>query len=136
MGLLAARDEGGRGDEAARRRAHRAHGQEHGPRDVGGLRRGGCRDGPLALRRRGVRVRPDRAFTGLDLDHVLTDGALDPEYRWVVDEAGTYTEVSPSGDGLHLIFRGPKPDWAERSRKGPARRGAWSRCTTATGTSP
>ena len=61
---------------------------------------------------------PDRAFTGLDLDHVLTDGALDPEYRWVVDEAGTYTEVSPSGDGLHLIFRGPKPDWAERSRKG------------------
>ena len=61
---------------------------------------------------------PDRAFTGLDLDHVLDGGALDPEYRWVVDEAGTYTEVSPSGDGLHLIFRGSKPDWAQRSRKG------------------
>lgn len=61
---------------------------------------------------------PDRAFTGLDLDHVIEDGALDPAYRWVVDEAGTYTEVSPSGDGLHLIFRGPKPDWAQRSRKG------------------
>ncbi|OUO62073.1 hypothetical protein B5F74_02350 [Collinsella sp. An271] len=61
---------------------------------------------------------PDRAYTGLDLDHVLTDGMLDPEYRWVVEQAGTYTEVSPSGDGLHLIFRGSKPDWAQRSRKG------------------
>ncbi|MDN0055551.1 phage NrS-1 polymerase family protein [Collinsella ihumii] len=61
---------------------------------------------------------PDRAYTGLDLDHVLADGVLDPEYRWVVEDAGTYTEVSPSGDGLHLIFRGAKPDWAQRSRKG------------------
>lgn len=61
---------------------------------------------------------PDRAFTGLDLDHVIVDGVLDAEYRWVVEEAGTYTEVSPSGDGLHLIFRGAKPEGAERSRKG------------------
>lgn len=41
---------------------------------------------------------PDRAFTGLDLDHVIEGGALDPEYRWVVEEANTYTEVSPSDD--------------------------------------
>lgn len=61
---------------------------------------------------------PDRAFTGLDLDHVIEGGVLDAAYRWVVEEAGTYTEVSPSGDGLHLIFRGPKPEGAERSRKG------------------
>ncbi|MGO5253298.1 phage NrS-1 polymerase family protein [Collinsella bouchesdurhonensis] len=60
----------------------------------------------------------DRAYTGLDLDHVLVDGVLDAEYRWVVDEAGTYTEVSPSGDGLHLIFRGSKPVGADRSRRG------------------
>ena len=61
---------------------------------------------------------PDRAYTGLDLDHVIEGGVLDPEYRWVVEEAGTCTEVSPSGDGLHLIFRGAKPQGAERSRKG------------------
>ena len=61
---------------------------------------------------------PDRAFTGLDLDHVIEGGVLNAAYRWVVEEAGTYTEVSPSGDGLHLIFRGAKPDWAQRSRKG------------------
>lgn len=60
----------------------------------------------------------DRAYTGLDLDHVLTPGSeLMDEYRWVVEEAGTYTEVSPSGDGLHLIFRGPKPEGATRCRR-------------------
>ena len=48
---------------------------------------------------------PDRAFTGLDLDHVLRGGVLADAYRWVVSEAHTYCEVSPSGDGLHLIFR-------------------------------
>lgn len=61
---------------------------------------------------------PDRAFTGLDLDHVISGGVLAEEYRWVVDEAGTYCEVSPSGDGLHLIFAGGKPDGATRCRKG------------------
>ncbi len=60
----------------------------------------------------------DRAYTGLDLDHVLKGGVLDAEFRWVVEEAGTYTEISPSGEGLHLIFRGSKPAGAERSRKG------------------
>ena len=61
---------------------------------------------------------PDRAFTGLDLDHVLVGGVLAEKYRWVVEEAGTYCEVSPSGDGLHLIFRGGKPEGASRCRKG------------------
>ncbi len=57
----------------------------------------------------GLVFAPDRAYTGLDLDHVIHDGVLDPAYQWVVDEADTYTEVSPSGDGLHLYFRGSKP---------------------------
>ena len=113
----------------------RAHGQEHRPGDLGGLRGGRGRGGPLgAATGVGFVFGPDRAFTGLDLDHVISDGALDPAYRWVVEEAGTYTEVSPSGDGLHLIFRGAKPDWAQRSRKGQpgGRVGGDVRPTTAT----
>lgn len=52
----------------------------------------------------------DRAVTGLDLDHVLgDDGKVAEEYRWVIDAADTYTEISPSGDGLHLFFLGGKP---------------------------
>ena len=76
---------------------------------------------------------PDRAYTGLDLDHVLRDGMLDDGYRWVVDEAHTYTEVSPSGDGLHLIFRGSKPEGAERCRKGPVEMYDHDRFFTVTG---
>ena len=76
---------------------------------------------------------PDRAYTGLDLDHVLHDGVLEPGYQWVVDAAGTYTEVSPSGDGLHLYFRGSKPDGAERCRKGPVEMYDHDRFFTVTG---
>ena len=77
---------------------------------------------------------PDRAYTGLDLDHVLHDGVLEERYRWVVDAAGTYTEVSPSGDGLHLYFRGSKPEGAERCRKGPVEMYDHDRFFTVTGT--
>lgn len=52
----------------------------------------------------------DREVTGLDLDHVLIDGEVAEAYAWVVGAADTYTEVSPSGDGLHLFFLGSKPE--------------------------
>ena len=60
----------------------------------------------------------DRAFTGLDLDHVLDeDGRLADEYRWVVEDADTYAEISPSGDGLHLLFLGGKPEGATNCKR-------------------
>lgn len=76
---------------------------------------------------------PDRAYTGLDLDHVIRGGMLEERYRWVVEQAGTYTEVSPSGDGLHLIFRGPKPEGATRCRRGPVEMYDHDRYFTVTG---
>ena len=76
---------------------------------------------------------PDRAFTGLDLDHVIYGGVLEEQYRWVVDSANTYCEVSPSGDGLHLIFRGSKPEGADRCRKGPVEMYDHERYFTVTG---
>lgn len=81
----------------------------------------------------GLVFAPDCAYTRLDLDHVLHDGVLDEEYRWVVDAAGTYTEVSPSGDGLHLYFRGSKPAGAERCRRGPVEMYDHDRFFTVTG---
>lgn len=36
----------------------------------------------------------------------------------MVNQCHTYVEVSPSGDGLHLIFLGSKPEGAAKSRKG------------------
>lgn len=76
---------------------------------------------------------PDRAFTGLDLDHVIKDGRLADAYRWVVSECRTYVEVSPSGDGLHLIFVGSKSEGATRSRKGPVEMYDHDRYFTVTG---
>lgn len=59
----------------------------------------------------------DKDVTGLDLDHVLDeDGVVAEGYRWVLDAADTYTEVSPSGDGLHLFFLGGKPDGATKCK--------------------
>lgn len=76
---------------------------------------------------------PDRAYTGLDLDHVIHGGVLEERYRWVVEQAGTYTEVSPSGDGLYLIFRGHKPEGATRCRRGPVELYDHDRYFTVTG---
>jgi hypothetical protein len=76
---------------------------------------------------------PDRRFTGLDLDHVIADGHLADAYRWVVSQAHTYVEVSPSDDGLHLIFEGQKPEGASKSRKGPVEMYDHDRYFTVTG---
>lgn len=76
---------------------------------------------------------PDRAYTGLDLDHVISGGRLADAYRWVVSQAHTYVEVSPSGEGLHLIFRGSKPEGATRCRRGPVEMYDHERFFTVTG---
>lgn len=76
---------------------------------------------------------PDRWFTGLDLDHVIKDGRLADAYRWVVNQCHTYVEVSPSGDGPHLIFLGSKPEGAAKSRKGLEEMYDHGRCFTVTG---
>jgi hypothetical protein len=50
-------------------------------------------------------------FAGLDCDHCL-DAQLqiiDPQVAWIVQLLDTYTEVSPSRDGLKMWARGKKP---------------------------
>jgi len=62
--------------------------------------------------RAGFAFASDRAYSGVDLDHVRNpeSGQLVPWAREIVDRLATYTEVSESGDGLHLILRGSKPE--------------------------
>lgn len=45
---------------------------------------------------------------GVDLDGCLHSGRLEPEAREVVDKFKCYTEVSPSGTGVHLVFKANK----------------------------
>ena len=35
---------------------------------------------------------PDRAYTGLDLDHVMAGGYLAAEYAWVVEESDVFRQ--------------------------------------------
>ena len=39
----------------------------------------------------------------IDLDHCITDGALSYTAELIVEEFASYTEISPSGDGLHIF---------------------------------
>lgn len=64
----------------------------------------------------------DCEITGLDLDHVLVDGKVADAYAWIIGAADTYTEVSPSGDGLHLFFLGGKPESEHCKRTQPDKR--------------
>lgn len=54
-------------------------------------------------------------YTGIDLDgcHDPETGEIDPEAQEIMDALGGYTEVSPSGTGVHIIVRGK----LERGRK-------------------
>lgn len=58
----------------------------------------------------GVIFTPAQTLLGIDIDHVLdkTTGTLTPTHAKIVNhlllEADTYTEISPSGEGLHLYL--------------------------------
>lgn len=48
-------------------------------------------------------------FVGVDFDHCISDGKLDPWVQQYLDKLESYTELSPSGTGLHVICRGNLP---------------------------
>ena len=49
----------------------------------------------------------DSPFAGIDLDHCIDDdGNLADWAADIVEAMGSYTELSPSGHGLHIIFKG------------------------------
>ena len=55
-------------------------------------------------------------FVGVDLDHCIgPDGKLTDTAADIVEMLDSYTEISTSGDGLHIIMRGHVP--GERNRK-------------------
>lgn len=59
----------------------------------------------------GFVLSPDDDYTGADLDKCRdpATGALDPWAAEIIAFAETYTEVSPSGTGLRMIWRGKVP---------------------------
>ena len=48
-------------------------------------------------------------FVGIDIDHCVVDGAPSALAREIIEKLQSFTEVSPSGNGLHIIVKGKKP---------------------------
>ena len=49
--------------------------------------------------------------TGIDLDHVIhEDGTLEPFASEIITLMNSYTEISPSGNGIHILCKGKMPN--------------------------
>lgn len=48
-------------------------------------------------------------YVGIDLDHAVQDGELQSWAADIVRTLDSYTELSPSGTGLHIVCRGKLP---------------------------
>src|SRR5215207_9107834 len=72
-------------------------------------------------------------FVGVDLDHCLhpKTGEVEPWARENIDELDSYTEASPSRNGVHILLRATLPDG--RNRKGPVEIYSHGRYFTVTG---
>ena len=66
----------------------------------------------------GIGYEFDGRVVGVDLDHVLDEcGVLLPQAREIVDKLASYTEVSPSGTGLHIFVLAPEAKINRHRRK-------------------
>lgn len=54
-------------------------------------------------------------FVGIDFDHCIQGGQIAPWAAAWVQRLNSYTEISPSGTGLHIICRGKLPGAAVKT---------------------
>ena len=59
----------------------------------------------------GENVLENERVTGIDLDHVIReDGSLEPFALEIIKLMDSYTEISPSGTGIHILCKVKMPD--------------------------
>lgn len=63
----------------------------------------------------GLGIMFGNGLAGVDLDHHIEGGQISEYARSVVDRVDSYTELSPSGTGLHILFRGDLPAGRRRN---------------------
>jgi primase-polymerase (primpol)-like protein len=57
-------------------------------------------------------------YTGIDLDHCRTNEGLEPWAAAIVERLHSFTEWSPSGEGLHILVKASLPECAGRRTSG------------------
>lgn len=86
----------------------------------------------------GIVFTPAQTLLGIDIDHVVEGDKVLNEFLSIkkfVDEANTYTEISPSKTGLHLFFALTKPLKLVANRHAPYEAYTSGRYFTVTGNS-
>lgn len=48
-------------------------------------------------------------YCGIDIDHCVNDGVIDPVAQSYINRLSSYTELSPSGKGIRILIKGKKP---------------------------
>lgn len=48
-------------------------------------------------------------YVGVDCDNCIIDGKVEPDVEAVLNRLRSYSEISPSGNGIHIILRGMVP---------------------------
>ncbi len=59
----------------------------------------------------------DDPFIGIDIDHCVNDGVLSTFAQEIIQTISSYTEYSPSGEGVHIIAKGKLPLRRHREKK-------------------
>jgi hypothetical protein len=71
----------------------------------------------------GIVFTSKKTLLGIDIDHCLKDGEISHEQGELIEnlikEANSYTEISPSGDGLHIFLALTEPLELVANRKSP-----------------
>jgi len=55
---------------------------------------------------------------GVDLDNVLVNGDITPQAKEIVEGLASYTEISPSGNGLHIFVTADSANITRHRRQG------------------
>jgi putative DNA primase/helicase len=58
----------------------------------------------------------DDPYVGIDIDDCFQDGSLAPVAKKLAKQLSSYTEYSPSGNGLHIIVRAELPQGISHKR--------------------
>lgn len=75
----------------------------------------------------------DDGIIGVDIDHCIEDGKLNDVAKGIVTKFPSYTEISPSGMGLHIFFLGEMPGRGNKNSTHGVEMYAHSRYFTMTG---
>jgi putative DNA primase/helicase len=61
----------------------------------------------------------DDPYIGIDIDHCIQNGEFSSLADEVIEMMDSYTELSPSGDGVHIIVKGELPIQKGTGKKNP-----------------